>query len=76
MKCRICGSEIAFVVVDGRQSAVHAQEVGVGSAGVSPGPGERRRLRRELEAGCRALPELCDDVKSVRDAFKDGTDMA
>jgi len=33
-------------------------------------------MRREVEAGCRAIRELCDDVKSVRDTLKDGTDMA
>ena len=76
MKCRICGSEIAFVSVDGRQSAVHAPEVGAGSVSVTPEPGERRRMRREVEAGCRAIRELCDDIKSVRDTLKDGTDMA
>ena len=56
MKCRNCQSEIAFVMLDGRQTAVHAQSVG-GGAGfdfTSPSSGQQRKLRQKLEEECRS----------------------
>ena len=55
MKCRNCQGEVAFVMLNGRQTAVHAQSIGDGAGFdfTNPSPGQQRKLRQKLEEECR-----------------------
>ena len=76
MICRVCGKEVSFKMLDGRQCAVHTESMVAGLEALTPSAGQQRKLRQELERECRrfqsgapaAPPTFVDDVKSVEDA--------
>lgn len=81
MKCRVCGKDIKFVRLDGKQRAIHVGVIGEGAGieSVNPSQGHQRKLRQQLERECRETfgkesergtigPAMVDDVQKVREA--------